>query len=378
MSSIITIIRQRNHRRKQTRSSAQQRSQRAVLAVGFILGAAVVLVVLAGTLTYSSLTRGLPPLEQVSLLLNPQDGELLQPTRFYDRSGQHLIATLAPTNSDRTYISYDQFPQSLVDATLAVTQPNFWTSPGYSIKGWQDPSSHPTLAQRLVYDLVFWDQPASTLRSLQERMLAGQLTARYGSHQILEWYLNSADYGHYAYGAEAAARLYFGKSVTQLDLSEAAMLAAVGQAPALNPIDALPAAEQRREQALMVMQALGLLTGDQVSQSMPSIPAITGENTGAAEDIAPAFINLALSQLDAVFGPGRVERGGLVVITSLDYDLQLQAVCAVQNQIAHLGGNPAEIPALDGSTCAAANLLPALQPGESLPGASASVVILDP
>ncbi len=310
----------------------------------------------------------------------PRRGQLLQPTRFYDRTGQHLLATLSPTDADRTYISYDQFPQSLVDATLAVIQPDFWTSPGYSLKGWQDPSSHPTLAQRLVFDLVFWDQPASTLRSLQERMLAGQLTARYGSKQVLEWYLNSADYGHYAYGAEAAARFYFGKSVTRLDPGEAALLAAVSQAPALNPIDAAPAAEQRRQQTLMVMQALGLLTGDQASQAMASIPTITGKTAGVPEDIAPAFINLALSQLDATFGSGRVERGGLVVITSLDYDLQLQAVCTVQNQLARLAGEPAEIPALDGSACTAANLLPALQPGGSPSGtgAAASVVILDP
>ena len=75
---------------------------------------------------------------------------------------------------------------------------------------------------------------------------------------MLEWYLNSADYGHYAYGAEAAAQFYFGKSATALDLGEAALLAAVSQAPALNPFDAPSAAEARRVQTLMVMQRLGL------------------------------------------------------------------------------------------------------------------------
>ncbi len=378
MSSILTIIRQRRHRRYQVQTSAQQRSQRSVLGFGFILSIVVGAIVLAATLTYASLTRGLPPLEQVSLLLNPQDGQLLQPTRIYDRTGQHLIATLAPSDSARIYITYDQFPLSLVLATLAVSQPDFWTSPGYTIKGWQDPYSHSTLAQRLIFDLVFWDQPASTLRSLHERMLAAQVTARYGSQQVLEWYLNSADYGHYAYGAEAAAQLYFGKSVTQLDLSEAALLAAVSQAPALNPIDAARSAEQRRVQTLMVMQALGTLTEDQSSQAISTPPTITGEVAGGQQDFAPAFINLALSQLDARFGAGRVERGGLVILTSLDYDLQLQAVCAAQNHLARLAGDPAEIPAPDGSTCEAASLLPALLPGESLPGASASVVILDP
>jgi membrane peptidoglycan carboxypeptidase len=378
MSSILNIIRQRRHRRDLTRSSAQQRSQRTVLGLGFIVTAAVVVIVLAATLAYASLTRGLPPLEQVSVLLDPQDGQLLQPTRFYDRTGQHLIATLAPTSSDRTYISFSHFPQALVVATLALTQPDFWSSPGYTVKGWQDPQSHPTLAQHLVYDLVFWDQPASTLRSIQERMLAAQLTARYGSQQVLEWYLNSADYGHYAYGAEAAAQLYFGKSVTRLDMSESVLLAAVSQAPALNPIDAASAAENHRVQTLMVMQRLGILTAKQASQVISSPPTLVAQAAGGREDLAPAFVNLALSQLDARFGAGRVERGGLVILTSLDYDLQLQAVCTLQTWLARLAGDSAEILAPDGSPCEPSQLLPGLQPDESLPGASASAVILDP
>ena len=388
MSSNLTIIRQRRHRRDQTRSSAQQRSQRAVFGFGFVVSAAVVALVLAAALAYASLTIGLPPLEQLTVLLNPQDGQLLQPTRLYDRTGQHLIGTLSPTDSSRTYISYDQFPQTLVDATLALTEPDFWTSPGYTTSGWQDPQAHPTLAQRLVYDLLLWDQPASSLRGIHERMLAAQATARYGRQQVLEWYLNSADYGHYAYGAEAAAQLYFGKSVTQLDLSEAALLAAVSQAPALNPIDAAAAAGQRRVQTLMVMQGMGLLTEEQASQAIASPPSPagttapvvkrSGEWAGGVGNIAPAFVSLALSQLDTYFGAGRVERGGLVILTSLDYDLQLQAVCAVQTHLARLAGNSTEFLAPDGSACEAARLLPALQPGESLPGASASAVIINP
>ncbi len=97
MSSILTIIRQRRHRRDQTRSSAQQRSQRAVFGFGFTVSAGVVALVLAAALAYASLTRGLPPVEQLTVLLNPQDGQLLQPTRLYDRTGQHLIDTLSPS-----------------------------------------------------------------------------------------------------------------------------------------------------------------------------------------------------------------------------------------------------------------------------------------
>ena len=95
-------------------------------------------------------------------------------------------------------------------------------------------------------------------------------------------------------------------------------------------------------------------------------------------NIAPAFISLALAELDARFGAGRVERGGLVILTSLDYDLQMQAACTLQTELSRLAGDQQEAPVADGSPCPAAGLLPALQAGESLPGASGSMVILDP
>ena len=68
-------------------------------------------------------------------------------------------------------------------------------------------------------------------RALRERILAAQITARYGRTQILEWYLNSANFGRYAFGAENAAQLYFGKSATRLSPFEAAILAGVSDSP---------------------------------------------------------------------------------------------------------------------------------------------------
>ena len=154
MPSTLTIIRQRRHRRDQVRRSASRSSQRTVLGFGFVAGTVMVVAILALALTYASLPRALPPLEGVTLLLDPQNGLLLQPTRFYDRTGQHLIATLSPSDAPRTYISYNQFPKELVDATLALAEPGYWNSPGYRLAGWQDPETHPTLAQKLVYDLL--------------------------------------------------------------------------------------------------------------------------------------------------------------------------------------------------------------------------------
>ncbi len=274
-------------------------------------------------------------------------------------------------------------PQTLINATVAVAEPDFWSSSGYVIAGWQDPETHPTLAQQLVSELLLGGQPPSPLRAIHERMLAAQITTRYGRPQVLEWYLNSADYGHYAYGAEAAAQFYLGKSVTQINLGEAALLAAISQAPAINPIDAPRLAERNRLLVIRDMLEQGLITPEDAAQAVRNPPSTrhqppVEEGTEGNGSIAPAFVSLALSQMDLSFGAGRVERGGLTITTSLDYDLQLQTFCAAQTQLQRLAGSHVDVPAADGSTCSAANLLPALPPGENLQQASASIVLLDP
>ena len=383
MPSTLAIARQRQFRRKKVSSSAQQRVQRTVLGFGFVVSAVLVVSILAGVLIYAGLTRGLPAVEEMSVLLNPDSGLLLQPTRLYDRTGQHLLAVLAPTDAARGYVPYSQLPKSLIDATVAVAEPHFWTSPGYRLAGWRDPTNHSTLAQSLAYDLLLWDVPPTVSRAVHERMLAAQMTAKYGHQQVMEWYLNSVDYGHYAYGAEAAARLYLGKSVTEINLGEAALLAAIGQAPALNPIDVPEGMEERRINVLKLMMEQGYITPAEVAQAVLERPTLPNPSTGAAkggneEAIAPAFVDYALSQLNAQFGADRPERGGLDILTSLDYNLQLQAVCAVRVELERLGGKTEAAPKLNGVPCEAARLLPAEQPGEVLADASASVILLDP
>ncbi len=379
MPSTLTIIRQRKHRRDRSHHSTAQRSGRAVFAFGFIISAVLVVLILIAVWAYSDLTSGLPPVEELLILLNPQDGLLLQPTRIYDRNDQQLLATLAPTDAPRSYTAYSQFPKSLIDATIALADPGFWDQPGYVLDGWRDPETHPTLAQKLVSDLLLWDDPPSLRRAIRERLLAAQITDRYGRPQMLEWYLNCADYGHYAYGVEAAAQLYFGKRATDLDLSESALLAAVSQAPALNPLDAPQAAEQRRLEAIQTMLSLGMISSGQAAQVSSALHLSVSEGSvGSGNSLAPAFTNLVVGGLDKAFGHGRSTRGGLTVTTSLDYDLQLQTACTVQTQLRRLAGDISDILAANGSACAAAALLPNLPPGAALSDASASALILDP
>jgi len=375
MTSPLRIVRLRRNRRDLARRSAEGRALRAGFGFGFVLSAFAAVLSLSLVLFYADLVRGLPPIAALPLMLDPQNGLLLQPTRLYDRSGQHLLATLVPDEAARAYVSLDpqaspHLPQSLTDATIALAEPDFWNQPGYVLEGWDNPESHPTLAQQLVADLLLWDEPPSTRRAIRERILAAQITARYGRGQVLEWYLNSANYGHYAYGVDSAARLYFGKSAAELDLSESALLAAVSQAPALNPIDAPQAAEGRRAETLDVMQSLGLIA----EIPYPLTPILQP----ASEANIPAFVNLVITQLSERFPRQRLERGGLTIITTLDYDLQMQVSCAVQTQLARMAGDSKEILAADGSPCEAARLLPALPPGLSLAEASASALVLDP
>ncbi len=330
---------------------------------------------MAAVFAYASVTENLPPLEALAAQLDPSNGLLLQPTRLYDRSGQRLLVTLAPQDSPRTFLRYEEFSPFLVQATLALVQPDFWQSPGYTLEGWQTPNRHPTLAQELVSRLLLTDEAPTIRRAFRERLLAAQLTARYRPEQALEWYLNSADYGHHAFGAEAAARLYFGKSAADLTLSEAAMLAAVGKTPALNPFDAPQAAEANWLETLRALLSLGWITPAQANEAVnhPPRPLAPPESNFFAVEagVSPQFVDYLLRQVDAALGAGRVERGGVVILTSLDYGLQVEADCALRAQLARLANSSTTPPA-----CESAALLPEMS---ILPvSAEGGILILDP
>ncbi len=306
---------------------------------------------------------------------------LLQPTRIYDRTGQHLLTSFVPGNagdSPRRYLPLNpQNPQHLPDflaqATVAIAQPDFWTSPGYTLDDWQDPNLHPTIAQKLISDLLLYNEPPTLQRAIRERILAAQITAEYGRSQILEWYLNSADYGHYAFGVDAAAQLYFNTSAFALTSPEAAVLAALSQAPSLNPFDARDLALQRGEAVIKAMRTLKLVSDQNATDILgqfliPDLPIPASKNV-----VAPAFISLAINELNQQFTSERIERGGLNIITTLDYDLQSQASCVTLVYAHRLANTP------DPSTpCNATQLLPSLPPGTNLSEPSASALITDP
>ena len=172
-----------------------------------------------------------PSLETLPLNLEPEKKQLPDPTRLFDRSGKHLIAVLENSNArGRVYLPLQSdlqtsLPDSLISAAIASTEPDYWTNPVFSLNEiLEDPQ--PTIAQRIIRTNLLLDQPATLQRSIIERISAAQVISQFGREKIIEWYLNSANYGNHTYGADAAARVYFGKSGAKLSLAEAALLAA--------------------------------------------------------------------------------------------------------------------------------------------------------
>jgi membrane peptidoglycan carboxypeptidase len=383
MSTVRTILRRRRDRRESALRSVETRIRRFALGVGFVLSILLALLILGAAIFYANLTRDLPSVKSLPGLLNPPDGLLLQPTRIYDRTGQHVLKTFAPSESPRRYIPLDpqnpqHLPDSLVQATIAMADPTFWEHPGYVLTGLNNPDLHPTIAQQLVSDLLLWNEPLSFQRAIRERLLAAQITNEYGRSQVIEWYLNSANYGNYAYGADAAAQLYFGKSADALTPAESAILAAVSQAPSLNPLDAPQAALQRGRETIHIMQALGFLSDADAAKALAESPTffpspLEGIGDRGEGGAFPAFLNLVFQQLDSQFDRARIERGGLTITTSLDYDLQSQASCAMQVYMARLQ-NDSTTPV----DCEAARLLPSLPSDQLVPEPAASAVVTDP
>ena len=377
MPSTLPILHARRERRLARQREQEFRTRNVLLSVGMILSLLVAAFIITIAFNYVSLTRDLPSIEILPNLLNPPDGLLLQPTRIYDRTREHVLFTFAPDDSPRRYIPLSDtnpqyLPKSLSDAVIATSDPDFWRHSGYSLAGITNSQLHATLAQRLVFDLLLFNEPPSLRRALRERILAAQITATYGRTQILEWYLNSAHFGRYAFGADNAAQLYFGKSAPDLTVAESAILAAVSDSPSLNPYDAPQTARERGRETIQAMQTQGLLSSEAATNALGESPFFQTPPPPSLQPAA-AFTNLLLSQLDSRFPRARIERGGLTIISTLDFDLQRQSSCVTAFYAARLEGLPDPI-----IECESLRFLPALPPGLTVTDSSASAIVTDP
>ncbi|PYO61069.1 MAG: hypothetical protein DMD28_10785 [Gemmatimonadetes bacterium] len=169
-------------------------------------------------------------------------------------------------------------------------------------------------------------------RKLKEARVAMEIEHSFPKDSILQLYLNQIDLGAGAHGVEAAAQVYFGKSARQLNVAEAATLAALPKAPAFyNPRTHPDRAVRRRNAVLSLMRDQGYITPEEAElwKAYPLVLTTKRTNYG---DVAPYFVEWLRQQLDARFGRDLYE-GGLRIYSTLDLDMQEAAERSLQAQL---------------------------------------------
>lgn len=304
----------------------------------------------------------------------PESGDLkerasqFETTRILDRNGQVLYEVLDPNAGRRNYIPLSQISPNLLAATIATEDKDFYSNPGFDPIGisralWQNYVTEgqgggaSTITQQLARALLLSPEERSqrtVTRKAREIILAAEITRRYTKDEILELYLNEIYYGNLAYGIEAAAETYFGKSAKDLTLGESAFLAGLPQSPALYDIYTSPEATLiRQQQVLVLMFELsseeGCIT---VSNSPDPVCVDPLQATQAKDEMKsyayrppsfdskyPHWVNFVRGQLEEQYDAQTIYRSGFVVYTTLDPVLQDRAQELVTSQVAAMVDN---------------------------------------
>ena len=296
------------------------------------------LILLLAFLTY--IFWDLPSTDSISAHLD------IPSIRITDRDGRLLYDILPDVGGRHTVLSFDNIPQCMKDATIAVEDKNFYTNPGIdlggilralwiNLRGGRTISGGSTITQQVARNFLLAQDERNEIslrRKLREAALAWELTRKLSKNEILALYLNQVNYGGMAYGVEAASQTYFGKPARQLILPECALLAGLPQAPGLyDPFTHSDLAKQRQEIVLGLMQQQGSLTEQ---QRLAAASAPLSYNPSPYPIEAPHFIWLVQDQLDALFSSGKLQRDqSLVVRTTLNLDDQQKAEQIVKRRL---------------------------------------------
>jgi membrane peptidoglycan carboxypeptidase len=252
---------------------------------------------------------------------------------------------------------FNAISSSMAHAEIAIEDHSFWTNPGYDITGIVRAAlsdlSHghivaggSTITQQLIKNAVVGNED-TVMRKLEEMILAPQATRYYTKQQIMDMYLNTTYYGTMAYGAEAAAFVYFdmrdtstSTAAAQLDIAQAAMLAGIPQNPTLyDPFLHPQAAFFRMEAVLTQLQQQGFITPLQERQAIAEAQSPHFLHPGIVKNtLAPHFVSYALGELTTILHVklSDLSRSGLVVSTTLDLPLQNKILSIAQQNVAAL------------------------------------------
>lgn len=262
-------------------------------------------------------------------------------TKIYDRTGTTILYDLNH-NMKRQVVPLSDISPNLQHATIAIEDAHFYDHGGISFTGiarsfltdivrMSFAQGGSTLTQQVVKNTILTGKK-SIIRKLQEWILAIRLEQRYNKQQILEFYFNVTPYGGTIYGAEAASRSFFGKSAKDLDVAEAAYLAAIPQLPTYySPYGNNRASlDVRKNIVLDRMLEYGYITQAQHDEAKKEQVTFSRQQTNSI--IAPHFVFYLEQQLESKYGPD-VATQGLTVISTIDVGLQQKADTTV-NQYA--------------------------------------------
>ncbi|MBP8960744.1 transglycosylase domain-containing protein [Patescibacteria group bacterium] len=249
-------------------------------------------------------------------------------TKILDKNG----ATLYEIYEDRRYdpVDLDQIPSHVVLATLAIEDSEFFNHFGFrptsmlrAVRAYVKDhrvEGASTITQQLIKNVLL--SPERTFdRKMKELVLSVMVERRYTKSEILELYLNNISYGGTAWGIESASQKFFGKSVGELSLGEASLLAGLPSAPSIySPLNGgNDLAKARQKLVLQRMVDLNFISQEQADQAFDEVLEFAPQ----ADFIrAPHFVFYVRSLLEEKFGKRLVTEGGLTVITTLDLDMQ--------------------------------------------------------
>lgn len=311
------------------RATRIQTLARALIRLTIVMSLIFVFVFcLCAMLFYWYIWRDLPSVDMLSSSFTPQT------TIIKDRNGQVLYKIYKDAN--RIKLNFEEIPQTVKNATIAIEDADFYTHPGISIRSigraflynlhqkninlYQGGS---TITQQLI-KLKLIGAEKTYERKVKEIVLALLVERRFVKNQILTMYLNEVGYGGPAYGIEAASQMYFGTSAKNLTLAQASFLAGLPAAPTtFSPFGANSDLSYiRQKQVLERMFKLGMIGALDYDQAVNEKLVFAPQRIDIA---APHFVMFTRDQLVQKLGEKIVAEGGLEVTTTLDLSIQKKA-----------------------------------------------------
>ncbi len=287
----------------------------------YLYGFLLLLIFIIGS--YYALSRDLPDPNKLI------ERQVAQSTKIYDRTGKVVLYEVHG-DQKRTLVALNDIPNNVKNATIAIEDKDFYKHGGFSI--WaifrtlvmnvlrQQKAGGSTLTQQFIKNAVLTTEKTYT-RKIKELILAYRLEQKFSKDEILQMYLNEIPYGSTAYGVEAAAQKYFGKNIKDVNLAEAAILAALPQAPSryspYGPNKDLLLARQKYILDQMVKQ--NYISQDEAEAAKKT--ELTFRKP-TEQMLAPHFVMYVKELLSEKYGDKTIESGGLHIITTLDYDKQ--------------------------------------------------------